>query len=234
MPKTQHQVAQGDSDIFGREGSIGPKPSPEFEPIPKPGEKVEKEGGEGKLPKDVMDNAMRAMAQGTGYTKDAKTEPLSASDGGRAPAARAPVDRAPDGPIAPKADSPTPATPAAQKPPEGKAPADKPPAEKPPEEPSVGGHDDAGPRWRIPMDTVFGRTPRSDLERYLKTIAATLQTQEGLTADKAIDLIDAVVTQMTQAGLLPPMPADPGDDDIDRWMDAAMEKSVASVILDRA
>jgi hypothetical protein len=84
------------------------------------------------------------------------------------------------------------------------------------------------------MDTVFGRTPRSDLERYLKTIAATLQTQEGLTADKAIDLIDAVVTQMTQAGLLPPMPADPGDDDIDRWMDAAMEKSVASVILDRA
>jgi len=114
-------------------------------------------------------------------------------------------------------------------------PAEEPPEEKPPEEPPP----DEEPKapiapgeFRVPMDTVFGRTPLGDLERYMKTIAATLQTKD-IDLEKSADIIDGVIGEMTRTGFLPRLSEEPTDEEIDKWMDAALLNNLASVIIDR-
>lgn len=107
------------------------------------------------------------------------------------------------------------------------------PKEKPPEEPEEPPQEEPVKIWQIPMDTILGRTAMDDLERYLKTIAATLQNA-GLDLDRAAGVVDTVVAQMTQAKLLPPLPAQPSDDEISTWMNAALTANLASIIIDRA
>lgn len=248
-PKTQHAVAPGDSNVFGREmGAHGPSAERPMHLYKKPvleQPKDEEPKGDapetGGMPKDLRDAAFRELAADSGFAKGGAPE-------GDAPAKEPPKAAAPAAPAAPAPAKPAdekPATTApAEKPaekPAAKAPtekpaAEKPAAEKPPEEkPDKDKETDAAPaKWRIPMDTVFGRTPRSDLERYLKTIAATLQAQEGMDIEMATKHIETVVDAMTKAKLLPPIKPDSPGEEVDVWMDAAMARGLASVILDRA
>ena len=136
-----------------------------------------------------------------------------------------PTDEPGDEPADAPADDPTEEP--AEKDPEAK------PQEEPPEEPEEPSKEEPIPIWQIPMDTILGRTAMDDLERYLKTIAATLQNA-GLDLDRAAGVVDATVAQMTQAKLLPPLPAEPSDDEISTWMNAALSVNLASVIVDRA
>lgn len=181
-------------------------------------------GSADEMPAGMRDAAFREMAKGAEFVKGGTPE---GDEEPTAPAAEPPKDEEP-----PKAAAPpkvaVPAKPPAEKP-KAEKPAEKPPEEKPDKE-----KDAAPARWRIPMDTVFGRTPQSDLERYLKTISATLQAQEGMDIEQASAHIDAVVGEMTKAKLLPPIRSDSSGEEVDAWLDAAMARGLASVILDRA
>jgi len=134
-----------------------------------------------------------------------------------------PADEPGDEPADAPADDPT------------EEPAEKEPVVEPekPEEPEEPPQEEPVKIWQIPMDTILGRTAMDDLERYLKTIAATLQNA-GFDLDRAASVVDTVVAQMTQAKLLPPLPAEPSDDEISTWMNAALTSNLASVIIDRS
>jgi len=197
------------------------------------------------MPDGMRDAAFNVLAKDSELVKgdapeDGAAEPEGDAEAPKAPAEAPPKAPAEEPPKAPAEEPPkdaAPAKPPAEKPAEKPAEEPKaaePPAEKPPEEKPDEKPPGEPARWRIPMDTVFGRTPKSDLERYLKTIAATLQAQEDMDIEQASAHIDAVVGDMTKAGLLPPLRPDSSDKELDAWSDAAMARGLASVILDRA
>lgn len=220
-PTTQWQVAAGDSNMFGREISSKSPPGQSFRPIRKPVRTEQEPEKKGASP---FAGSKKAGAKSLAKAKTKKrTKPPEDAE---------PQPEEPEDPAAEPKDAP------AEKPaekPAGKSAEKKPkeePKEEPPEEPEEKPKEEPVKIWKIPMDTILGRTATDDLERYLKTLAATLQNK-GLDLEKAAEIVDAVVAQMTQVKLLPPLPGEPSDDEISTWMNAALSANLASIVIDR-